>query len=471
MDTFGPTFARLTVVDGGPPRQPNGQRRIAIVGTGYVGLVTGACFAELGNTVVCIDNDREKIAMLRAGNVPFFEPRLLDIIVESDRAGRLSFSDDLASGVRDSEIIFIAVGTPTRSDGEIDLSAVLAVAETIGRELDSPKILAVKSTVPVGTCEAIEAIVAEHSRRRYRVDVVSNPEFLREGSAVADFLRPDRVVVGTSDPQTEAALRELYAPLDAPLFVTDVRSSEMIKYASNAFLATKVSFMNEIANICELFEADPTAVRRGMGFDRRIGTEHMSPGIGYGGSCFPKDVQALERAACHRGYEATLLRSVEAVNKAQIQRSIARIEGALGGPVAGMKVCVLGLSFKPNTSDVREAPALYLIDSLRRRGANVVAHDPVAIENARALTGAGVGYRSGVYDAIEGCDVLCLATEWSEYKAIDFGAVRRMMRGNVVFDGRGFFDAREVVTEGLWYVGVGGALAPARVTYLEALGE
>jgi UDPglucose 6-dehydrogenase len=436
-------------------------RQIAIIGTGYVGLVTGTCFAELGNTVVCLDNDERKIGVLRRGQAPFFEPQLLEMIVRNQHAGRLSFSSDVEAGVQASEIIFIAVGTPMSDDGNADLSAVRSVAATIGRALNGPKIVVSKSTVPVETGELVSAIIAENAVGEHQVDVVSNPEFLREGSAVSDFMQPDRIVVGTSSAQAEAVMRDLYAALDAPFVITDVRTSEMIKYAANAFLATKISFMNEIANICELVDVDVKSVGRGIGFDHRIGTQFMNPGIGYGGSCFPKDVRALEKIADGRNYDATLLRSVETVNRGQIKRTFAKIEQALGGSVDGKTVGVLGLAFKPNTDDVREAPAIHLIDLLVRSGATVNAHDPIAIDGARAEAGDDITYCVQMYEAINECDVLLLATEWNEYKNIDFRMVRKLMRGNVVFDGRNIFDPEKVVGEGLRYIGVGRSKEPS----------
>ena len=476
-----PTFVttngsnRLPSVESTPLQHPshsNGLRRIAIVGTGYVGLVTGTCLAELGNSVTCLDNDGSKIATLRRGEVPFFEPDLLELIVSNHHAGRLAFSDEVEAGIRDAGLIFIAVGTPMRHDDNADLSAIWDVAATIGRELNGPKLVVIKSTVPVETCEMVAAIIAENAAKAHRVDVVSNPEFLREGSAVADFMHPDRIVIGTSNPHAEAIVRELYEPLDAPFVTTDVRTSEMIKYAANAFLATKVSFMNEIANICELVNVDVKAVARGIGFDHRIGAQFMSPGIGYGGSCFPKDLRALERTAHGRNYEATLLRAVESVNRAQVHRTLAKIEKALGGSVEGKKVCVLGLAFKPNTSDIRESPALNLIDLLVKARAVIAAHDPIAIEAARERIAGDVAYCGQMYEAINGCDVLVLATEWGEYKGINFRMVRKLMRGNLVVDGRNAFEADDVVREGLRYLGVGRSKETTLdVEYAEVLSE
>jgi UDPglucose 6-dehydrogenase len=434
------------------------------VGTGYVGLVTGTCLAELGNHVVCLDTDVHKIATLRCGDLPFFEPQLLEMVLRNHRAGRLSFSEDVAAGVRNCQILFIAVGTPLRHDDHPDLSAIWDIATTVGRELNGPKVVVLKSTVPVGTGERVSAIIAENAVEPSRVHVVSNPEFLREGSAIADFMHPNRIVIGTSNPQAEAIMRALYAPLHAPFFITDVRTSEMIKYTANAFLATKVSFINEIANICELVDVDVEAVGTGIGLDDRIGTQFLRPGIGYGGSCFPKDLRAIEKTASEQSYDAILLRSVETVNRNQIRRAFEKIRDALGGSLQNKNVCVLGLAFKPNTSDVRGAPGIRLIDLFLRSGASVVAHDPIAIEGARAMIGAGVVYCSELYEAMNGCDVVLVATEWDEYRSLDFRRVRSLMRGNVVFDGRNMFDRDEVAKEGLRYIGVGRGKGSARLT-------
>ena len=317
---------RLAAVEPMSLQQSNRPRRVAVVGAGYVGLVTGACLAELGNSVVCLDTDARRIAALLRGELPFFEPHLHEMIANNHHAGRLAFSEDIESGVRDSGIVFIAVGTPKDHDDNADLSAIWNTAATIARDLTGPKIIVLKSTVPVETSEMFAAIIAENAVNPHQVEIVSNPEFLREGSAIADFMHPDRIVIGTSSAQAEATMRDLYAPLDAPFVFTDVRTSEMIKYAANAFLATKISFMNEIANICEVVGVDIKAVASGIGLDRRIGTHNMNPGIGYGGSCFPKDLRALEKTALGRTYDAALLRSVDAVNRAQIPRALARFK-------------------------------------------------------------------------------------------------------------------------------------------------
>lgn len=434
-------------------------KRIAIVGTGYVGLVTGTCFAELGNIVVCLDSDEQKIATLQAGRAPFYEPQLLEMIVRNQHASRLMFSADVASGLRDSEVIFIAVGTPMDKGGHADLSAVRAVARAIGQSLNGPKIVVSKSTVPVETGELISSIIAENATKSHRVDVVSNPEFLREGSAVADFMQPDRIVIGTSSPEAEAVMRDLYRSLDAPFVVTDVRTSEMIKYAANAFLATKISFMNEIANICDLVDVDVKSVGRGIGLDHRIGTQFMSPGIGYGGSCFPKDVRALEKIAAERNYDAELLKAVNAVNQHQIDLTFAKILAALRGEARGKTIGLLGLAFKPNTDDVREAPSLYLIEKLLAVGANIRAHDPVAMETARIHLGDRIVYCNQMYEALHDCDALVLATEWNEYKSLDFAMVSKLMRGDKVIDGRNVFEPEMVVAQGLEYIGMGRRLA------------
>ncbi len=434
-------------------------RRIAVMGVGYVGLVTGTCFAELGNAVLCADVDARRIASLENGELPFFEPLLGEMVARNAEAGRLAFTTDLARAVGENDIIFIAVGTPMRADGHADLSAVRAVAREIGLALNGPKIVVSKSTVPVETGEMISSIIREHARTEHPVAVVSNPEFLREGSAVNDFLRPDRIVIGTDDPAAEHAMRDLYASLDAPIVVTDVRTSEMIKYAANAFLATKISFINEIANICELVGVDVRDVGRGIGFDQRIGTKFLSPGIGYGGSCFPKDVRALEQLAVAHDYPAPLLHAVELVNRRQVERTVMKIERELGG-VSGRTVAVLGLAFKPDTDDVRDAPALAIVQRLLDRGAAVRAYDPIANEGARAVLGDGPSFHADMYEAVDGADAVLLATEWNAFRSIDFARCAAAMRGRLVVDGRNIFDPDKVAAAGLRYAGVGRVMPP-----------
>ena len=429
-------------------------RPIAIVGAGYVGLVTATCFSELGNSVVCVDIDAGKIARLEAGEIPFYEPSLAEMVARNVQAKRLRFTTDIAAAVRGNEIIFIAVGTPMRSDGHADLGAVRAVAREIGLALDGPKIVVSKSTVPVETGEMISSIIREHAPADYPVNVVSNPEFLREGSAVTDFLKPDRVVIGTNDPETERVMREIYAPLEAPIVVTDVRTSEMIKYAANAFLATKISFINEIANICELLDVDVRAVCRGIGYDQRIGTKFLNPGIGYGGSCLPKDVRALEQLAVERDYPAPLLHAVELVNRRQVERTVMKLERELGG-LQGRVIAVLGLAFKPNTDDIRDAPAIAIIQRLIDRGAVVRGHDPIANDAAQALLRTGITFHDDMYEAVAGAEALLLATEWNEFRMLDFKRCAATMRGDLVVDGRNIFDPEKVRAAGLRYLGVG----------------
>ena len=427
------------------PRTGDGVKRIAVVGAGYVGLVTGTCFAELGESVVCLDNNQAKIEALRDGRAPFYEPQLQEMIVRNQHAGRLAFSGDVAGGIRDAEVVFIAVDTPMSTDGTSDLSAVRAVAAAIGRALNGPKVVVSKSTVPVETADLIASIIAENTSGNHRVHVVSNPEFLREGSAVADFMRPDRIVIGTNSAEAEALMRDLYRSFDAPIVVTDVRTSEMIKLAANAFLATKVSFMNEIANICDLVDVDVKDVGRGMGFDRRIGTQFMSPGMGFGGSCLPKDVRALEELAAKRHYAAPLLRAVVQINQRQIDVTYAKTVAALGGAGRGKTIAVLGLAFKPDTDDIRGSPALALIERLFAAGATIRAHDPAAPGSQFA----------DLYEALQGCDAFVLATEWNEYKNIDFARAAKLMRGTTVVDGRNALDPDAVVAAGLDYIGIG----------------
>lgn len=429
-------------------------RRIAIIGAGYVGLVAATCLSELGNEVICVDNDARRVLQLESGKLPFYEPSLGEMLTRNVAAGRLSFTNRTADAVHASSIIFIAVGTPMRADGEADLSYVCEVAREIGLALNGPKIVVSKSTVPVESGEKIASIIREASSSGFAVSVVSNPEFLREGSAVADFLSPDRIVIGTDDSEAEAVMRDLYAPLEAPFVVTDVRTSEMIKYAANAFLATKVSFINEIANICELFDVDVRAVCHGMGYDQRIGTKFLNPGIGYGGSCLPKDVRALKQLAAERNYRASLLEAVELVNQGQVERTVLRIEGELGG-LAGRTVAVLGLAFKPNTDDIRDAPALGIIRRLIDSGAAVRAHDPMANDAARAALDANVSFFDDMYDAISSSDAVLLSTEWNQFRAIDLTLCAKLMRGDLIIDGRNIYDPEQVRAAHLRYAGQG----------------
>jgi UDPglucose 6-dehydrogenase len=436
--------------------------RIAVIGCGYVGLVTGTCLAELGNRVVCVENDPRKLAALESGTVPFFEPGLAELVARNRERGRLRFAARVADGIAGCSIVFIAVGTPMLPSGDADLSAVRAVARGIAEGLDSPKVVVNKSTVPVETGDLVAAILREHKRAPFDVHVVSNPEFLREGSAIADFMHPDRIVLGVADAEAEALMRDLYAPLAAPIIATDVRTAEMIKYTANSFLAARVSFINEIAEICEQVGADVSDVVAGAGADRRIGTSFMSPGLGFGGSCFPKDLRALRRIAQMHGVPTAMIDAVLEVNTQQIARIAARVRSAAGGSLAGRTVALLGLAFKPQTDDVRESPALVLARALVEEGAHVVAHDPVAVEGARAALGTSVAYVADEYDAAQDADVLVIATDWNEYKQLDFGVIRARMRGDAVCDARNACDPRDVEEHGLRYFGVGRAASARR---------
>lgn len=434
--------------------------KLLVVGTGYVGLVTGACLAKFGNDVICIDTNAEKIRGLSEGQVPFYEPGLSEIIRNNLEAGRLSFSTDLSSALDEGEMVFITVGTPSLEDGGADLADVKTVAETIGRRMKGYKLVVVKSTVPVGACDFVrQTIEAELAERGEAItfDVASNPEFLREGAAVRDFLEPDRVVAGTDCDRAAGIMRELYSflPPEKILFM-DIRSSEMAKYASNAMLATRISFMNELAAVCERLGADVEKVRLGMGSDSRIGYAFLNAGCGYGGSCFPKDVRAMKEFARREGAEMSILKAVDEVNerqKAVLTRKLAEHFGSLKGRTIG----VWGLSFKPKTSDVREAPAQALIKDLASAGARVQAHDPKAIDGTRAALGElqGVIYVNDQYDAVNGADALVLVTEWDIYKQPDFKKIKALLASPVIVDGRNQYSTREMERYGFTYYSIG----------------
>jgi UDPglucose 6-dehydrogenase len=431
-------------------------KRICVIGTGYVGLVTGACLAELGNDVVCIDSDGQKIESLQRGEVPFYEPGLQELVVRNQRSGRIRFTGDSHDAMRDAEIIFIAVGTPMADDGHADLEHVRAAAEAIASCLKPTghTIVVNKSTVPVETGDLVASILREHLVHECRVSVVSNPEFLREGSAISDFMQPDRIVLGVSDKEAAERMKELYEPLSSPIFITDVRTAEMIKYTANAFLATKISFINEIANICDRVGADVKDVVAGAGADRRIGTAFMNPGLGFGGSCFPKDVKALSKIAEANGLESKILHAVLDVNHAQVERAYAVLEERLGG-VRTKCIAVFGLAFKPNTDDVRGSPAIRLISRLLQSDAIVVAHDPEASNTAKAVLGDAIRYVRNCYEAVNEADALVIATDWNEYKQVDLTMIARLMRGKLVYDGRNIYDAETARNAKLDYVGVG----------------
>ncbi len=443
---------------------------VTIFGSGYVGLVTGACLAEVGNHVLCVDVDARKIDLLNAGGVPIFEPGLEDIIRRNAAAGRLAFSTDLAAGVAHGLFQFVAVGTPPDEDGSADLKHVLSVATTIGECMDSYRIIVDKSTVPVGTADRVtERIRDTQAARGVRVefDVVSNPEFLKEGAAIEDFMRPDRIIVGTENPRTAELLRALYAPFNRShdrLMVMDVRSAELTKYAANAILATKISFMNELSNIAEAVGADIEQVRVGIGSDPRIGYQFIYPGCGYGGSCFPKDVRALEHTAASIGYTAELLHAVEAVNFRQKEILFRKISDYFDGALKGKVFALWGLAFKPNTDDMREASSRRLMEQLWAAGAAVRAFDPVAMDETRRLYGErpDLALADDPMLALEGADALVIVTEWSQFRSPDFPAVRGGLRHPVIFDGRNILDAGQVTMAGITYISIGrGPMSPA----------
>jgi UDPglucose 6-dehydrogenase len=427
---------------------------ICVVGTGYVGLVTGAVFADLGNEVVCVDNQPEKIAELCAGRMPIYEPGLEEMVARNVADGRLAFTTDLGAGVRRSDIVFITVGTPPASDGQTDLRAVGAVARAIGQAMERYTVVVNKSTVPVGTGDFVRDMIARHQKTPVPFDVVSNPEFLREGSAIEDTLRPDRIVIGAPTQQVAMTLLELYAPLERPMIITDVPSAEMIKYASNAFLSTKISFINAIATICELAGADVSQVMKGMGLDARIGSAFLSAGLGYGGSCFPKDTDSLVHTAASLGYDFALLRAVVEINRERAAHFVGMMEKPLD-PIDGRVVAVLGLAFKPNTDDMREAKSLEVVHGLLARGAAVRAYDPVATANARKMLPPAVVYCESPYEAATGADAVALVTEWNEFKFLNLERLRSVMRRPLIFDGRNIWEPERMRRLGFEYHSIG----------------
>lgn len=430
--------------------------KIAVIGTGYVGLVTGTCFAETGNHVTCVDIDQRKVDALRAGTVPIYEPHL-DVLFERNvKAGRLLFTTELSEAVETAQIIFLALPTPPGEDGSADLSYVLGVADQLGRILRDYKVIVDKSTVPVGTADRVRDAVAAHAQVDF--DVVSNPEFLREGYAVDDFMKPDRVVIGCSSSRAQKVMGDLYKPFvrqGNPIIFMDERSAELTKYAANAFLATKITFMNEIANFCELVGADVDLVRRGMGTDTRIGSRFLFPGIGYGGSCFPKDVQALHRSGREHGFGFRVLESVMDVNEAQKTVLFPAMLDHFKNNLDGVKVALWGLAFKPETDDIREAPALYMIEKLLEAGATVVAFDPEAMDNVKGRLGDRIAYAEGHMDALEGADALLICTEWQVFRNPDFTEMAERMNNRIVFDGRNIYDLDTMRERGWFYKSIG----------------
>jgi len=439
--------------------------KIAVIGTGYVGLVTGTCFAETGNDVTCVDIDKKKVEKLSTGQITIYEPGLEKIFVRNEKEGRLKFTTSLEEGIKDAKIIFLALPTPPDGDGNADLQYVLGVAKDLGRLLkkDDYKIIIDKSTVPVGTSDKVRSAILESGKSHSEdlngaFDVVSNPEFLREGVAVDDFMKPDRVVIGTESERAKKLLGELYAPFvrqGNPIIYMDERSAELTKYAANSFLATKISFMNEIAQLCEKLGADVDMVRKGIGSDERIGRRFLFPGIGYGGSCFPKDVQALSRSSREINYDFKILEAVMEVNENQKRHLVSKINAWFGNDLKGKKFALWGLAFKPNTDDIREAPALSIIDELVSAGAMVTAFDPEAMPNVKKEIGEKINYSDNQYDALKDADALIIATEWSEFRTPDFNKIQSLLKNKLIFDGRNLFDLKQMEECGFHYDSIG----------------
>jgi UDPglucose 6-dehydrogenase len=431
--------------------------KIAVVGTGYVGLVLGACLAENGNRVICVDKDESKVATLKAGKMPIYEPGLEEIVRRNDHEERLSFTTDLPSAVHASEIVFIAVGTPQGEDGSADLQHVLGVARDVGRAMTRYTVVVDKSTVPVGTAKRVRDAVANETTQPF--SIVSNPEFLKQGAAIEDFMKPDRVVIGIEDGDERAArvMRELYGPFTrtgAPILTMSTSSAELCKYAANSILASRISFMNEIANVCELTGADVDDVRKAIGSDRRIGTSFLFPGVGYGGSCFPKDVKALLKSSQDKGYDFRILRAVEAVNESQKERLVEKMERHFTD-LSGRTIALWGLAFKPRTDDMREAPAIPVIERLLARGAKVQAYDPAAAPVARGIFGHRIAICERSYDALAGADALAIVTEWNEFREPDFEKMRTLLKAPVVFDGRNIYSPEHMRALGFTYFSIG----------------
>ncbi len=431
-------------------------KKIAVVGTGYVGLVTGTCFAETGNQVICVDIDADKVAKMKAGLVPIYEPHLEGLFQRNIEADRLKFTTSLEEGIENAEIIFLALPTPPGEDGSADLSYILGVAEELGKLIKDYKVIVDKSTVPVGTADLVKEQVAKNAKVDFAV--VSNPEFLREGFAVDDFLKPDRVVIGTSDDRAKVIMESLYKPFvrqGNPIIFMDERSAELTKYAANSFLATKITFMNEIANFCELVGADVDKVRIGIGSDTRIGKRFLFPGIGYGGSCFPKDVKALAKSGLENNFNFEILQAVMRVNEGQKTILYPKMRNYFKGDLKGKRIALWGLAFKPDTDDIREAPALYMVEKLTADGAEVVAYDPEAMDNVRNLIGDKISYAKNEYEALKDADALLIATEWGIFRNPDFEKMKELMNDQVIFDGRNLFEIEEMTDLGFYYSSIG----------------
>ncbi|MBK9385093.1 MAG: UDP-glucose/GDP-mannose dehydrogenase family protein [Planctomycetes bacterium] len=430
--------------------------KITVLGTGYVGLVVGTCFAESGNDVICVDIDERKVKMLQEGQIPIYEPGLEELVKRNVEDGRLRFTTDVEQAVKESLIQFIAVGTPPGEDGSADLKYVLAAARSIGKAMNGYKIIVDKSTVPVGTAELVRSAIASVTEHDF--DVVSNPEFLKEGAALEDFMKPDRVVIGTSDPRVAEIMKELYAPFvrtGNPVITMDVASAEMTKYAANAMLATRISFMNEIANLCELVGADVNRVREGIGSDSRIGSAFLFPGLGYGGSCFPKDVQAIVRTAASKGYKFRVLEAVEEVNERQKRKIVSWVKQRFGDDLKGRSFAIWGLSFKPRTDDMREAPSVTVIEELLAAGAKIRATDPEAIKEAKKVFGERIEYHQRPYDTLPGADAVIVVTEWNEFRRPNFEKMRELMKTPIIFDGRNIYSPKTLQKEGFTYYAIG----------------
>jgi len=434
--------------------------KIAVVGTGYVGLVTGTCFAETGNDVTCVDIDKRKVEKLSSGQVTIYEPGLEKLFLRNVKEERLRFTTSLSEGIKGAEIVFLALPTPPGEDGSADLKYILGVAKDLGELMTDYKVIVDKSTVPVGTAEKVYAAISKNFAGDF--DVVSNPEFLREGVAVEDFMKPDRVVIGAATERARKVMGELYSPFvrsGNPIIFMDVRSAELTKYAANSFLATKISFMNEVAQLCERLGADVDMVRRGIGSDDRIGKRFLFPGIGYGGSCFPKDVQALVKSSSEVGYDFQILNAVMDVNEKQKLHLLPKIKRYFKDNLKGKRFALWGLAFKPNTDDIREAPALYIIDELLKGGASISAYDPEAVNNVRALLGDKIEYSENQYDCLEGADALIIATEWNEFRTPNFLKIVTALKNKVIFDGRNLFETDAIKELGFYYESVGRAVA------------
>ena len=427
--------------------------KIAVAGAGYVGLVTAACFAEIGNDVICFDIDKEKINKLNNDIIPIYEPGLDNLVLKNKKKEKLKFTTDLRKSIKESEVVFICVGTPPKENGEADLSYVENVARVIADVMDSYKLVVEKSTVPVETGQKVEKTIKAYNLHKVDFDVISNPEFLREGSAINDFMHPDRIVVGYESERAKKIMQELYKPLNAPIIFTDIKSAEIIKHASNSFLATKISFINAIANICELAGADVEKVAEGMGLDKRIGRHFLNAGIGYGGFCFPKDAEAFIRIAEKLGYDFGLLKAVQGINSAQRKHFVKKIEKSLW-IVKGKTIGVLGLAFKPNTDDMRFAPSVDIITELQKEGANIKAYDPKAIEKSKGILN-GIAYCSNPYDAAKDADALVVITEWNEFKELDLKKIKSVMKHPMIIDGRNIYNPEDVKKEGFAYISIG----------------